>query len=562
MFFVIAFIFFILFVRLLYIQVIQSKKLQMIASDQWTRDLPVTAKRGLILDRNNEVLADTKTMYTVYLRAKNVDDPEYVATNISKILELDYEATLKKCKNKSVSEITLKRKVSKEKVSEIINKDLKGVYFSEDILRVYPYEDMLATVLGYTSIDNNGQCGVEKVYNDFLKGIDGKKLTESDIRGVEIENSKGKYVSSIDGLNVKLTIDMGIQQIAENVIKSAYLTHTPKAARCIVMKPNTGEILAMVNLPSLDLNNLPRQDVNKLLALSKNELISSNYEPGSTFKIVTAAINMQEYKNGNKNAFSPEHIFNNGRTRTIDGQRIKCWSNHENGKHSNQKLSDALNNSCNPIFVDIAMSIGKDTFYSYLDKFGYGKVTGIDAIGEGKGILLNREKVKNCDLARIGFGQTIAVTPIQLICATASCINGGKLIKPYFLDSIYSKDNMLVSKNYPDIKDKVIDEDISKTLASYLEGVVREGSGKHAYIANYFVGGKTGTAQKYENGHIAQGKYISSFVGFFPSLKPEYIALVILDEPVGQHYGSIVAAPYAKKIFEEIIDLKNIKPFS
>lgn len=561
MFFVVTFIFFILFIRLFFIQVIDGKKLQIRASDQWTRDLPVSAKRGLILDRTGEVLADTKTMFTVYLRAKNVENPEFVARNISEILDLDYEETLVKCKNKGVSEITLKRKVEKEKVNEIIKRDLKGVYFSEDIMRVYPYGDMLSGVLGYNSIDNVGQCGIEKYYDKYLKGIDGKKLTESDIKGIEIEGSTGYYIPAIDGLNVELTIDMEIQKIAENVMKTAYLTHNPLATRCIVMNPQTAEILAMVNYPSLDLNNLPRDDVSSLLSLSKNPLISNIYEPGSTFKILTAGANMQEYKNGNKNAYSSTHIFGGGRTRVIDGQTIKCWSNHANGKHSNQTIKEALNNSCNPIFVDMAMSLGVETFYKYLNKFGYGKATGIDAIGEEIGMVINKNMVKNCDLARIGFGQTIAVTPIQLITATAAAVNGGKLMQPYLVKSIYSNDDIIAEKMYPTMKNRTLDEDISRELASYLEGVVQDGSGKHCYIPGYRVGGKTGTAQKYENGHIASGKYISSFVGFFPSHKPEYIALIIIDEPVGQHYGSTVAAPYARSIFEQIIALKNIKPF-
>lgn len=560
LFIVIAFIFFILIVRLGVVQISNGKDLQMKAVDQWTRDLPVTPKRGLIVDRNGEILADSQTTYIVYLRAKNVTEPEKVAKLLSDVLGLDYTETLKKANNKGVSEITLKRKVTKEQITKLIEGDVKGIYYSEDILRTYPNNEILAQVLGYNSIDNVGQCGIEQYYDKILRGIPGQKLTESDIRGVEIDGSVGYYMPPTDGLNLQLTIDLKIQKITENVMQQAYLANKPLAARALVMDAQTGEILSMANVPSVDLNNLDRNDLDTLMKLSKNPLLTDIYEPGSTFKILTAAATMQEYANGNTNAFSPSHIFSSGQFRMVDGQRIKCWSNHANGKHTNQTIQEALNNSCNPCFVDMALALGTETFYDYLDKFGYGKQTGIDAIGERTGMLLKESSVKNCDLARIGFGQTIAVTPLQLVAATASAVNGGKLMQPYLAKKIYSNDGYVAEKFEPIMKNRTIDESVSRQLASYLEGVVRDGSGKHAYIPGYKVGGKTGTAQKYVDGHIAQGKYISSFVGFFPSNAPKYIALVVIDEPQGQSYGSIVAAPCAKQIFEQIIQLKNIPP--
>ena len=284
------------------------------------------------------------------------------------------------------------------------------------------------------------------------------------------------------------------------------------------------------------------------------------YEPGSTFKVITAAADLEEYLKGNSAAFSPSYVFNSSRTRSIDGTTIKCWSDHKNGKHSNQTLAQALNNSCNPCFTDIALSLGKDTFYDYLSAFGFGNVTGIDFSGEAVGMLLPQSLVRNCDLARIGFGQTVAVTQLQLACAVAAAVNGGNYYVPRIAGGILSADGT-VQKFETVLKNKVISEEASRLLAEMLEGVVTEGSGKKAYIEGYKVGGKTGTAQKYEDGKIASGKYVSSFVGFFPSDEPRYLALITVDEPQGTYYGSAVAAPVAKEIFEDIIAIKNISPF-
>ena len=366
---------------------------------------------------------------------------------------------------------------------------------------------------------------------------------------------------SVAGDGVRLTIDMDIQLAAEQAMRSVYQSAGAKKVSCIVLDPNNFDVLAMVNYPSYDLNDVPRDDAQTLNALSRNSLVSDIYEPGSTFKILTAAADLEEYYRGNKSAFSPSYVFNGSRTRTVDGTKIKCWSDHSNGKHSNQTLADALNNSCNPCFTDIALALGKDKFYEYLTAFGLGNVTGIDFNGEALGMLVPQALVRDCDLARIGFGQTIAVSGLQLACAAAAAVNGGNYYAPHLLKSIVSSDGKTVEEYSPVLKQKPISEQASRQLAAMLEGVVKEGSGKKAYIEGYKVGGKTGTAQKYEDGHIAAGKYVSSFVGFFPSDSPRYLALIIVDEPTGTYYGSAVAAPVAKEIFEDIIKIKNIQPF-
>jgi len=557
-----AFIFIVIFFRIFYIQIIWGKNLQAKATDQWTRELPLTPLRGEILDTNGVVLATSETSYSVYLRAKNVSDSVKVAQILSDILEIDYTTVLNKATNKGVSEVTIKKQVSPEKISTIRSFDLDGVYIVEDSTRVYPYGDFLSQVLGFVSIDNVGQGGLELYYDKYLKGTSGEILTQTDLIGKELSDESILYLPSIDGLTLNLTIDFTIQSILENLLPKIMVAHSAKGVRSIVIDCNTGEILGIASKPSVDLNNLPRDDVSTLMAGTKNLLITDVYEPGSTFKVLTAAANLEEYHKGNQKAFSPQYVFNNLGYRVVDGGKINCWTKHVGSKHSNQTLADALSNSCNPCFTDIALSLGKDTMYSYLNAFGYGTMLGIDLLGEQSGLLLDKNNVTNGDLARIGFGQSIAVTPLQLAYATAAAVNGGRLMTPYIVKSITDSKNNLIKSYYPVEKNKVISQEVSRLLAEMLEGVVSNGSGKLAYIEGYRVGGKTGTAQKYENGVIAQGKNVSSFVGFFPSNNPQYLCLMIVDEPVGVSYGSQVAAPYVKMIFEQIIAYKNIAPVS
>jgi stage V sporulation protein D (sporulation-specific penicillin-binding protein) len=420
---------------------------------------------------------------------------------------------------------------------------------------------VLCQVLGFTANDGTGITGLEKYYNDILSGTDGEIMYTTDIVGVQTEDCEIIYKEAVGGDEITLTIDIDIQLSAEQAMRSVYKSSGAKSVSCIVLNPKNFDVLAMVNYPSYNLNEVPRDDTETLNALTRNLLVSDIYEPGSTFKVLTAAANLEEYYKGNTSAYSPTRIFNSSRTRVVDGTTIKCWSDHANGKHSNQTLAEALNNSCNPCFTDIALSLGSSTFYDYLYAFGLGNVTGIDFSGEAVGMLVPQTAVRDCDLARIGFGQTVAVTGLQLACATASVINGGNYYVPRLLKSISSHDGKNKEENTPVLKNHTISSQASATLANMLEGVVTEGSGKKAYIQGYRVAGKTGTAQKYEDGHIAAGKYVSSFVGFFPANDPQYLALIIVDEPQGVYYGSAVAAPVAKEIFEDIIAIKNIQPF-
>ena len=561
MFTAITFLFCILAGRFFYVQVVWSGQLGYRALDQWMREIPVVAERGLVTDRNGVVLAENNTSYTVFARSNAVKDKTGTALLLSDCLGVDGDTLLKKLESVKASEITVARHVGKGAIETLAEANPEGVYYSRDNTRVYPKGDSLCQVLGFTSTDNSGTTGIEKYYDKYLAGTNGELLYETDLVGVNLKGAVAAYRPAEDGMNVKLTVDYGIQSVCESVMAKAFEEHSPVSAECIVLDPDTFEILAMANYPGYDLNDVPRDETELLNSLSRNRIVCDIYEPGSTFKVVTAAADIEESLRGNRNAFSTSYVFPSSRTRSVDGTTVKCWSNHANGKHCNQTLADALNNSCNPCFTDIALALGTSTFYDYLSAFGFGKTTGIDYSGEALGMLLPETAVRDCDLARIGFGQTIAVSGIQLACATAAAVNGGYYYTPHLVKSIYASDGYVLQDVEKTLKNRTISEKASSTLAAMLEGVVRDGSGKKAYIEGYRVGGKTGTAQKYEDGHIAAGKYVSSFVGFFPADNPQYLALVIIDEPQGAYYGSSVAAPCAKEIFEGIIALKNIQPY-
>ena len=555
----IAFLFCLFLGRFFYVQLVWERELLARAVDQWTRELPVAPERGNIFDASGELLAGNTAAYTLYARANAVKDAEKTARALSSLLPLSYESLLAKLSDRSSSEIVLLRRVEKETVAAVEGTNLQGIYYARDNRRVYPYGALSSQVLGFSSSDGAGLTGIEKQYDGYLAGTKGEILYETDLVGAEIEGTGASYIPAEDGLDVTLTLDVRIQSLAEEVMARALEEHGAKAARCIVLDPSDFSVLAMVNLPSYDLNDIPRGDAAELNALSRNGLISDAYEPGSTFKIVTAAANIEEYLRGNKSAYSPQTVFSSSRTRNVEGSAIRCWSDHKNGKHANLTLAGALNNSCNPCFVDIVLALGKETFYDYLEKFRFGSATGIDFSGEAIGMLLPESTLKNSDLARIGFGQSIAVTPLQLACAAAAAVNGGYYYAPRLVKSISSEDGAVYLESGKRLLCRTVSEETSKLLSSMLEGVVKEGSGKQAYVEGLRVAGKTGTAQKYENGHIAAGKYVSSFVGYFPADDPRYLVLVIVDEPQGSYYGSTVAAPCAGEIFRGIAETIHFK---
>ncbi len=551
MFLLVISIFFVLIIRLFVIQIIQSNWLTSKAASQWTRDLPINAKRGNITDVNGANLAESYSSYDVYVRASMVSEPVKVAKLLSQVIGLDYEDTFKKVTNTMVSESLIKLQLDDVSAKKIIDANLSGIMLSENNKRYYPYGDLLTQVLGFTTIDNVGQSGIELYAEKYLKGVKGYALEESDVNGVKIDNTLSTFVPPIDGCNVKLTIDVNIQQIVENALKVLCEEQKPKTATAIVMNPNTGEIVAMSSKPSFDLNNPPRDNVAELLQNVKNLSIVDIYEPGSTFKVLTTATALEE------KVTTPNEGFYDPGYRIVDGEKIKCWKLIGHGQ---QTMTDGLCNSCNSVFVDLALRLGADTMYEYFEKYGFGSPLGVDFLGEASGILMDKESAKRVDLARMGFGQAIAVSPIQLITAICSVLNGGNLLKPYFIKEVTDVNGKMVYHNQPIVLNKTISEGTSAQIREMLEKVVTKSNAINAFIPGYRVSGKTGTSQKYEDGKIVQ-KYVSSFVGAFPADKPEYVVLVIADEPsAGNYFGSVVATPYAKLIFEGIINYKQFKP--
>ena len=544
-------IFFALTVRLFILQIVKSDWLKAKAASQWARDLPINAKRGTILDANGVSLAESYSSYDVYVRASMVTEPVKVATLLSRVIGLNYEETFKKVTNTTVSESLIKLQLNNDLAKKIIEADLKGIMLSENNKRFYPYGDLLTQVLGFTTIDNVGQAGIELYAEKYLKGVKGYALEESDVNGVKIDNTLSTYIPAVDGCNVKLTIDVNIQQIVEDALKVLCLEQKPKTATAIVMNPNTGEIVAMSSKPSFDLNNPPRDNVQELLRSVKNLSVVDVYEPGSTFKVLTTATALEEgVTNPNEGFYDPGY-------RIVDGEKIKCWKLIGHGQ---QTMTDGLCNSCNSVFVDLALRLGTNTMYEYFEKYGFGNTLGVDFLGEASGILMNKETSKKVDLARMGFGQAVAVSPLQLISAICSVLNGGKLYKPYFIKEVTEVNGGVVARNTPTVLNKTISEKTSAQIREMLEAVVTKSNAINAFIPGYRVSGKTGTSQKYENGKIVP-KYISSFVGAYPANKPEYVVLVIADEPsAGNYYGSVVATPYAKLIFEGIINYRQDEP--
>lgn len=550
-FLLVAFIFVAIILRLGYIQVIDGASLQERAAMQWSRSLPINATRGQILDAHGAVLATSYSTYDVYVRAGMVKNPNKVAVILQEYLQIDYETAYKKATDKSISESLIKMQVSNETANKIIKQNEPGILLSENSARHYPYGDLLTQVLGYTTIDNIGQAGIEAYANKYLTGVKGYATEQSDVNGIKIDNTLSNYIPSIDGLNVNLTIDVVIQQATEKALNQLVKDHSPKSATAIVMNPNTGEILAMSSKPSFNLNNVPRDNVQTLMEITKNLSIVDVYEPGSTFKVLTTASAIeQKVTTENDRFYDPGY-------RIVDGQRINCW---KLTGHGSQTLVDGLCNSCNSVFVDLALRLGKDKMYEYFNKYGFGKTSNIDFLGESAGILMDKDSAKTVDIARMGFGQAIAVTPLQMITAISSVLNGGNLMQPYFIKSITEKNGKVIKQNTPTVVNRTVSEDTSKRVALMMEEVVKKANAFNAFIPGYRVSGKTGTSQKYENGKIVQ-KYYASFVGAFPADKPDYVVLVIADEPgSGHYYGSIVATPYAKIIFEDIIKYKNYAP--
>ena len=558
-------IFFALFcmlgVRLFYLQVIQAEELQLRAQAQWTSESTIQPTRGKILDRNGAVLAQSATAYTLSVSPRQVKNADALAKIISPIIDMDEAAIAERAGDTSRGGVTLKRQLPRETAQEVKSliaqdaasgaKLLSGLYLEEESKRYYPMGELACQVLGLTTIDGVGQAGLEQSLDSYLSGKEGRVLEEIDGKGRELSYSSSEYIAAIEGGSVELTIDASIQSFAEKAAREAISVNNAKAVRILVMHPQTGEILAMVNKPDYDLNDPPRNDVAALTELMRNRCITDAYEPGSTFKILTAAAALDS------GLVSPGEGFYCSGSVYVDGGRIKCW-----GKpHGAESFAEALQNSCNPVFVEMGLRLGIERFYDYMEAYGLGKATGVDMQGEASGILIPESSCKRVDIVRIGFGQSVAVTPIQLLAAASAVVNGGNLLQPYIVKNITDGNGELIHSGETVVKNRVISGQTSATMRQLLESVVAEGGGKNAAIPGYRIGGKTGTAQVYVDGVVSSDKHIGSFLGFAPIDDPQIAVLVIVEEAdVAVDFGSVTAAPYARDILEQSLMYLGIAP--
>ena len=541
--------------------IFQAESLTARGVSQWTRSGAVAARRGGIVDRLGQTITLSTTAYIVCANPQQVKEPEKMLDILCPLLNINRESALKKVTDKTKASVILKRQVSRETVDEIRSlmaqpeyqksKVLQGVSFDEDTMRWYPKGTFLAQALGLTNVDSVGQSGLEQQYDTLLKGRPGAFVHEVDARARTLPDGQTAYIEPQAGNTLMLTIDSTIQGFCEKAMRECLGVNNAKGVHAIVMDVKTGAILAMVTKPDYDPNNPPRDAIETLHQLMRINIISDVYEPGSTFKIVTASAAIDS------GVTNPEDPFYCSGKITVDGDTIRCWGS----PHGAETMRKALQNSCNPVFVELAVRMGKDTFYKYLKAFGLGAPTGIDLPGEASGILINSRYVKTVDIARIGFGQSIAVTPLQLITAACAAVNGGRLLKPYLVAEILSPEGEVLQRNGPQVVANPISPETSATMRELLESVVAEGGGRNAAITGYRIGGKTGTAQVYKDGKIVRDVHIGSFLGFAPADNPQFAILVVVDEAqVPVDYGGTTAAPFAKQVMADTLRYLGIFP--
>ena len=525
------------------------------------RERTIKAARGEIVDRTGTVIAANRTVCTVSVIYNQVKEPEKVIRELARILDLSEEEVRKKVEKWSSREI-IRTNVEKSVGDEIMNLGLSGVKVDEDYRRYYPYGSLASKVLGFTGADNQGIIGLEVMYEKYLKGQDGLILTLSDAKGTELQNAAEERVEPIPGNTLTVSLDVNIQKYAEQAAYQVLEKKGAKAVSIIIMNPQNGEIYAMVTAPEFDLNDpfslsgessgltgAELQDArNKMW---RNRCINDTYEPGSTFKIITAAAGLEA------GVVHLDDKFSCPGFRIVEDRKIRC---HKVGGHGAETFLQGAMNSCNPVFIDVGQRLGVDSFYHYFEQFGLLGKTGIDLPGEAATIMHKKENMGLVELATVSFGQSFQITPIQLITTASSIINGGRRITPHFAVSAESTDGMFYRKfSYPE-RSGVVSGSTSETMRYILEQVVAEGSGKRAKLPEYRIGGKTATSEKLPR---SLKKYISSFLGFAPADDPQVIALITIDEPVGIYYGGTIAAPVIADIFSNILpylDVERVDP--
>lgn len=550
-FLVVICLFIIIIFKVFYIQVFQYNKLKNLADSLWSRELPIGADRGIITDRNGIVLASNVTTISLVLVPRQIIDKEKVAKNLANILNVSKEEMMKHVSKKtSIERVHPEgRQLSYETAEKINQLNYDGVYLVKESKRLYPYKNALSHVLGYVGIDNQGLSGLELYYDEYLTGENGAIKYFSDGQGNRL-NLTEVYESPTPGITLETTIDLKLQLAVENELDNVLSKYNAEHAIAIVMNPKSGEIYAMSSRPNFN-NNYYKNYNNEVI--NRNLPIWMTYEPGSTFKIITLASSLEE-----KTIDLFKDTFHDSGSIRVEGATLHCW---KHSGHGSQSFLNVVENSCNPGFVVMGQKLGKDKLMKYINNFGFGKKTGIDLNGESSGIMFKLDKMGPVELATTSFGQGISVTPLQQITGVSAAINGGTLYKPYIVKNMIEKETNTIIKSFKKEKVRtVISEETSKLVRYTLESVVANGTGRNAYIENYRVGGKTGTAQKVQNKSYMVGNYILSFIGFLPADDPEIIVYVAVDNPKNvTQYGGTVSAPIAKNIMQSAIDIFKIE---
>ena len=549
-----------LFGRLVYLCGWKAEYYSAQAEDLHERERSIKAARGRILDRTGKVLADNKTVCTVSVIYNQVEDPEEVIRVLSGELDLTEEYVRKRVEKYSSME-RVKSNVEKTVGDRIREYDLAGVKVDEDYKRYYPYDDLASKVLGFTGGDNQGIIGLEVVYDTYMQGTPGKILTMTDAKGIEVESAGERRIEPVSGLDLCISLDMNIQAYATQLANQAMATKQADSVSILVMNPQNGEILAMVNVPEFDLNNpyeLPEgtsetltaeEKQNLLNGIWRNGCINDTYEPGSTFKIITAAAGLSE------GVVTPESSFSCPGFIVVDDRKIRC---HKVAGHGSQDFTHTMMNSCNPALITVGLRLGLDNYYAYFEKFGLKTKTGIDLPGEAGTIMHKKENMGNVELATVAFGQSFQITPIQLLTTVSSIINGGRRITPHFgIQALDADGNAAEVFEYP-VTTGIVTEETSSVMRGILEMVVAEGSGANGKVEGFRVGGKTATSQTLPRG---SGRYIASFIGFAPADDPQVIALAIVNNPQGVYYGGQVAAPIIRQLYENILPYLGIAAY-
>lgn len=549
--------------RVIYIQTVKADELQKMAYEQQTRDRLISPDRGSILDRNGTGIAVTETVNAISVIPAQIKDKDYVSNYLSEVLEMEYDEVFEKV-NQKVALVRIKTKVDSEIAMEIRKKDIEGIVVDEDVKRIYPYSNIASQVIGFVGKDNQGIIGLEAKYDEYLKGEEGKILTLTDSKGLEVDSTQER-IAPIDGYNLITSIDIIIQQYAEQTIKKAVESKKAQKGIIIVLNPQNGEIYAMANYPNFDLNNpfvindsellsiwdtLSEKEQNDALnQMWRNTAINDTYEPGSTFKTVTSAASLEE------GVVTPESTFFCNGYHIAGDRMIKCWRYPRT--HGAQTFVQGVQNSCNPVFMELGERLGAEKFYEYMDKFGFNEKTGIDLSGEAVGIMHKLENVGPVELATMSFGQSFQITPLQLLRAVSSMVNGGYLITPHIGCKITDNEGNVIKELEYGENEKILSDKTSEQMKVILESVVSEGTGNKAYIPGYRIGGKTATSEKLPR---RSGKYIASFLTFAPAENPQVMAIVLIDEPQGTYYGGTVAGPVMQELLLNILPYMGIEP--